>query len=232
MQIANTFIVAVGDFDPDELKAQLEEKLPLLAPSAVMAMKQVGFEPHAGELVTQVRMQPAKYVLFKFPGPEMGDPAYPALAIGLRYLSRSLWEEVRTRHALSYAVYCSLSGTLTPYGYFYISTTNESAALPLILAEIEKLKREPMAQKELDDTRAVYTTQYYQSQESTAALAGQLASGEIYYNDYRKRDRLMRDIADVTPEDIQKAAQTYLNGFTFAVVGDVENLDRAAFGLE
>jgi predicted Zn-dependent peptidase len=79
----------------------------------------------------------------------------------------------------------------------------------LLLAEVEKLKSEPVSQEELDRLKKLNQRGFIDRLRKNESVAGTLATLEVqvgwrYLNDY------LRKIEAVSPEDIQRVARRYL----------------------
>ncbi len=79
----------------------------------------------------------------------------------------------------------------------------------LLLAEVENLKVEPVAQEELDRLRKLNQREFIDRLRKNGSVASTLATLEVqvgwrYLNDY------LRNMEAVTPEDIQRVARRYL----------------------
>jgi predicted Zn-dependent peptidase len=79
----------------------------------------------------------------------------------------------------------------------------------ILLSEVEKMKDQPVSEKELDRIKKMNERDFLDRMRSNEDLAGTLATLEVqigwrYLTDY------LTKVAAVTPEDIQKAARKYL----------------------
>lgn len=227
---AATFLVVVGDFETDDLRAMLNAVFGDLPRNLATTGALPRFTASADQLVSENRALPTHFIMAKFPAPAPQDAAYPALSLATRILAQRLWDAVRTRQGLAYAVQAGLGQSLTNFGFLYLSTVDETAAMRTIFEEIERMKNEPVPEHELTAAKAVYETRYYMGTESPSSQARRLAEGHIYLGDYRKRHDIMDQVKALTALQIQDAARRFLHEMTFAVLGDLEKLNREAFG--
>ncbi len=216
---AGAFIVVVGDFKKAALGRMLEKHLAEFRPQTLVSSAITDFRIQPEHLARVEREQPAWTMILKFAAPEAPQPQYAALKIGLDYFSHRLWEEVRSKRALAYSVYCGMGMNLSNFGFCYMATRHTEEAMQVFYAEVEKLRTEPMNAEDLQQTRAVFTTRYYQGMESASAQASRLTAAQIYFGDYNRFDDFMRAVQALTPEDIRKAAEEYLNNFTYGISG-------------
>jgi len=79
-----------------------------------------------------------------------------------------------------------------------------------ILDEIEKIKSEPVTERELERVKNQLDANMIRSLGSNIGIAFQVALGQLYYGDYRATFRSLDRIKKVTAEDIQRVAKSYL----------------------
>jgi zinc protease len=94
-------------------------------------------------------------------------------------------------------------------------------ALASILAEVDRLRDEPVPAGELADTQAYRTGSLPVSLETNDGLAGVLADIELYELGLDYLQRFPDLVNGVTPDEVQAAARKYLSssGLAIAVVG-------------
>lgn len=81
----------------------------------------------------------------------------------------------------------------------------------VILREIEKLKTEPVSAAELTKAKNQLRMEYIKSLDSNSEIASTLSYYEVLLGDYKYFADYLNVIDRVTPTDIQKAVQLYLN---------------------
>jgi len=79
-----------------------------------------------------------------------------------------------------------------------------------ILSEIEKLKMEPVADRELERVKNQIDAGLIRSLGSNMGIAFRVAFGELFYGDYHAMFRSFERAKEVTPADIQRVANKYL----------------------
>jgi len=80
-----------------------------------------------------------------------------------------------------------------------------------MLEEIERLRAEPVSEEELARVKARARAQLVRQLGSNSGLAGALANYQVLTGDWRNLFRRLEAIDKVTPEDIQRVAQTYFS---------------------
>jgi len=98
----------------------------------------------------------------------------------------------------------------------------------LVYEEIERLKKEPVADWELDKVSLSLRNGRAQSLQSTLSRAVQLGQYAVYYNDPNLINTYEAKIRAVTKEDIRRVANTYLKETNRTVVTTVPKPKTAA----
>ena len=153
----------------------------------------------------------------------------PALTLATSILSTRFFEEVRTKRNLSYAVFSGLSSRLANYGLLYATAVEPDSAVAVMLAEVRKLKEEPVSSTALEQALSVFVTRYYLGLETNASQAALLGRYELQGGGWEEADEFVDDVREVTPEDLQRVMRRYVSGLHFAVLGDPAKVDRALF---
>ncbi len=180
---------------------------------------------------------PQSVVEFGAPGLKVQDPDFmPAYVmnyiLGGGGFSSRLMDEIREKRGLTYGISTSLAvlegGGLLLGGF---STRNDSAgdAYRLLLAEVDRMAKDGVTDKELEDAKTYLTGSYALRFDTNEKIANQLLTYRVlgYPIDYiLKRNDLVRG---VTKADVARAAQRLLHTdrFVFVVVGSPKGLDAA-----
>lgn len=100
----------------------------------------------------------------------------------------------------------------TMFGLFVIPAKGITAdsCETVALADVEKLKNEPIPEEELVKIKARAKAGLIQAMSSRDGLAGALASAQILYGDWREVFTGLDKINAVTTADVQRVVQTYL----------------------
>ncbi len=160
------------------------------------------------------------------------NPDYYAASI-MNYIlggggfSSRLMDNIRDNMGLAYDVHSSFS-SLKETGIFEvgIQTKNETAneVIAETLAEIRRMQRESVSEKELADAKAYLTGSFPLRMDTSGKIAGILVAMEIYNLGLDYPQKYPGLIRNVTREDIQRVAQKYLHpdAMTIVVVADQE----------
>jgi predicted Zn-dependent peptidase len=79
-----------------------------------------------------------------------------------------------------------------------------------ILGEIEKIKNEPVSERELQRVKNQLDADMIRSLGSNIGIAFQVAFGQLFYGDYHAMFRSLDRIKKVSAEDIERVAKSYL----------------------
>ncbi|MBA2565081.1 MAG: insulinase family protein, partial [Gemmatimonadetes bacterium] len=185
----NLLLVVVGNVGRGDLESRVEAALGDL-PETGDAGRPVNRAPARSAAVAVVeRRLPTNYVRGLFPAPSLGDEEdYAALTAAMEVLSNRLFEEVRTKRNLTYAVFSGLSARLSNYGLLYVTAVQPDSALSVMLAEVRKLRDEPLSEDVLAAAVSVFVTEYYQGLESNEAQASLLGRFELLGGSWKEAE--------------------------------------------
>ncbi len=213
-------MVVVGNIDRDELVDKVSRRIGRLAPTGVELPELPPIEKEQPALRVEEATLPTNYILGYYSAPKFGDPDYAALVLATQHLRDRLFEEVRTRRNLTYAVSSGLGNRGTNVGVLYVTAVDPEATIPVIYDEVDRLQAHLIDEETLEQVRNVYLTRHYQDMETNASIAGQLARAQLIGGDWALFGSFLEDIMAVTPEDIQRVADDYINHIQFGALGD------------
>ena len=143
-------------------------------------------------------------------------------------MSSRLFQNIRERQGLAYAVFSELSpyrdtGCLS----IYAGTSLESArqVVESIVKEFHELKEHAVSDEELRRAKDHLKGSLMLSLESTASRMTNLARQEMYFGRFFTLDELVESIEAVTAADVLRIAQTFFDSKQIAltVLGNLEN---------
>jgi len=141
-------------------------------------------------------------------------------------MSSRLFQEVREKRGLAYAVYATES-PFKEFGIFYVYAGTEkknlNQVIDLVLAEFKKMKHEGLTAREMERAKEHIKGSLVLGMESTASRMSYLAKTEFYYQRAITIDEIFEKVDRVTNEDIIKLACKYLKDeyLTLTVIGDL-----------
>jgi predicted Zn-dependent peptidase len=142
-------------------------------------------------------------------------------------MSSRLFQNIRERQGLAYAVFSELSpyrdtGCLS----IYAGTSIESAGkvVASITKEFQQLKQEGIGEEELRRAKDHLKGSLMLSLESTSSRMSNLARQEMYFSRFFSLDELVESIEQVTADDVQRIAQAFFDPKQIAltVLGNLE----------
>jgi len=135
-------------------------------------------------------------------------------------MSSRLFQNIRERQGLAYAIYSDLSpyrdtGCLSVYA----GTSRESASkvVQCIVSEFRQLKSEPVPEEELRRSKDQLKGSLMLSLESSTARMSNLARQEMYFDRFYTLDELLEKIERVTAEELQQLANEFFRTESIAV---------------
>jgi zinc protease len=232
MTKGNLALVVVGDLSRADLEAKIRAAFGALpqgaggTPAAAVPPLPGGAAP---ALVAE-RELPTNYVMGVVPMPNIGDRDYAAMRVAMDILSDRLFEEVRTKRNLTYAVGAWLGSERANRGSLYVTAVQPDTTLRVMLHEVERLKTEPITQERLAENVSTFLTGYWLRQEANMDQAAMLGSYELLGGGWERAFTFADQVRSVTPADIRRVAGRYLTQMRFVVVGDPAKLDPRIFG--
>ena len=167
----------------------------------------------------------------------MGVPAYP-FPHELRFacyalntvlgggMSSRLFQNIREKQGLAYAVYSELSMySDTGCMAIYAGTSTESAGkvIKSIVAELRELKENLVPEEELRRAKDHLKGSFMLGLESTSSRMGNLARQEMYFKRFFSLDEMLQSIEDVSAEQVQRIAREFFDprNITLAMLGNL-----------
>jgi len=158
------------------------------------------------------------YLMLGYPAPKVGTDDYSTLKI-INYLlgsrmSGRLFTELREKLSLGYEVNCfypsrrQLSRFVI---YLGLEKKNLGLAKKRTREILEDLKKNPVSEQELQDTRNYVSGMYLMDHQTISRQAWYLGWWEIMGMGYNYDEKYLGDLMKVSAADVQKAAQKHFN---------------------
>ncbi|MBI4263242.1 MAG: insulinase family protein [Acidobacteria bacterium] len=145
-------------------------------------------------------------------------------------MSSRLFQNVREKRGLAYAVFSGLSayrdaGSMTVYAGCANDAVSE--LIDVVIAEIRRLKDEPMPDSELRRAKDHLKGSLMLNLESTSSRMSHLARQEIYFDRQFGLDETLEGVERVSVDDVQRVSrELFANGALAAtVLGAVDGLE-------
>jgi predicted Zn-dependent peptidase len=143
-------------------------------------------------------------------------------------MSSRLFQNIRERQGLAYAVFSELSpyrdtGCLSIYAGTSIASARK--VVDSITKEFRQLKEEPVSPEELRRAKDHLKGSLMLSLESTSSRMSNLARQEMYFSRFFTLDELVESIEGVTDEDVRNVARTFFDSRQIAltVLGNLDD---------
>ena len=131
-----------------------------------------------------------------------------------------LFQEVRGRRNLTYAVHAPLVDRGIVAGGLYVTTVAPDEVLRIMREEVTRLQTELIDARALPEMVGLFLTDYFLDNETNAAQADFLARAQLYKGNYEAADGFVRSLREVSNEDIRRVARQYMRNMHWAYVGD------------
>jgi zinc protease len=215
----NSTLTIVGDITPEEARRSLLPALEKLSagapPERTLRVRHVP----GPERVRIKRSITQANIILGHAGINRDNPDFYALSVmnyilGRGGFSSRLNEEVRAKRGLVYSI-TSFFDTGKHSGSFQVvlQTKNASAneAIDLTLKEMEKMRKEPVSEKELEGAKKYLIGSFPMRLDTQAKLASFITQSEYFGlgPDYDRKYQSL--IGSVTRDDVLRVANTYLN---------------------
>ena len=145
-------------------------------------------------------------------------------------MSSRLFQNVREKRGLAYAVFSGLSayrdaGSMTIYAGCANDTVSE--LIDVVVAELRRMRDEPMPQAELQRAKDHLKGSLMLNLESTSSRMSHLARQEIYFDRQFGLDETLEGVEKVSSDDIQRVARELFtdNAIAATVLGAVNGLE-------
>lgn len=223
----NLFVVGVGDFDAQEVSAEIERLFADAMPGAPARARPEATPPDGLHIAILRRPFEGHRVDLSWPAARFSDQdasyldllAYVLGECESSRLVRRVREETGLVDRIDAGAYTPLDRGLFSVGF---ETNGERmlAATQRILEEVERLRREPVSTAELERARLNFLASEHFDRESVSGLASKLGSFEVIGGGWQREAEMIGILRGATPEDLHRVAQEYLvpNVLTVAAV--------------
>ncbi|MEP6508637.1 MAG: pitrilysin family protein [Gemmatimonadales bacterium] len=216
----NLVIVVVGNVSRADLTAKIHQSfggLPAKGGAAVSVAPLPAITP---QVVVVKRPLPTNYIIGQFAAPTLTDPDYPALVAATHILASNLFQEVRTKRNLTYAVAAGLGTRRVNRGSLYVTAIAPDTTVNVIFSTVKHLQNEPLPQATIAENQNVSLTHSFLEQETNMGQAATLGMWELIGGGWQNNARFISAYKRVTAVDIQRVARKYMQHARFVVIGD------------
>ena len=228
----NLIVSAVGNLEHDRVRELVAEKFgSLVAPDAPVVDRAPRVSPKI--LVRNKELEQSHLCLGVSSYPQSHDDRYASYILNTLVggsMSSRLFQNVREKRGLAYAVFSGLSAYRDAGSFtVYAGCANEAVGevIDLVVEELRGVKTSPVPDAELRRSKDHLKGSLMLSLENTASRMSHLARQEIYFDRQFGLDDTLAGIERVTAADVQRvAADLFTNGSVSAtVLGNVNGLE-------
>jgi predicted Zn-dependent peptidase len=227
----NLIVSAVGNLEHDRVRQLVEEKFGSLIQPGEPALDQA---PRVVPkiLVRNKELEQSHLCLGVGSYPQNHDDRYSSYVLNTLLggsMSSRLFQNVREKRGLAYAVFSGLSAYRDAGSFtVYAGCSNEAVGevIDLIVEELRGVKQTAVPEAELQRSKDHLKGSLMLSLENTASRMSHLARQEIYFDRQFGLDETLLGIEQVTTRDVQRVAtDLFQNGSLAAtVLGNVNGL--------
>jgi predicted Zn-dependent peptidase len=235
----NLIVSAVGNLEHDRVRELVAEKFgSLVEPGEPVLDEAPQVVPKI--LVRNKELEQSHVCLGVGSYPQNHDDRYASYVLNTLLggsMSSRLFQNVREKRGLAYAVFSGLSAYRDAGSFtIYAGCSNEAVGevIDLCVEELRGVKNAPVPESELQRSKDHLKGSLMLSLENTASRMSHLARQEIYFDRQFGLDETLLGIERVTTGDVQRvAADLFRNGSLAAtVLGNVNGLQIPAARLD
>ena len=227
----NLIVSAVGNVEHEQVRKLVEERFGSLPASGTIVGE------HAPQVVPKVlirnkELEQSHLCVGVSSYPQNHDDRYSSYLLNTLLggsMSSRLFQNVREKRGLAYAVFSGLSAYRDAGSFtVYAGCANDAVGqvIDLVVEELRGVKQGPVPVAELQRAKDHLKGSLMLSLENTASRMSHLARQEIYFDRQFGLDETLQGIERVTAADVQRvAADLFRNGSLSAtVLGNVNGL--------
>jgi zinc protease len=219
-------LVVVGDIDRAHVERLVRATLANLPQGNYTWTPPPRLPEGKSAVVIEQRTLPTNYIVGYYSGPLANTDDYQALRIATSVLTGRMFSEIRTRQNLTYDVHAPFVDRAASAGGLYVSTAAPDTTLKLMYTAVRELQEGLLDPNGLERLVQQFLTEYFLDNETNDAQADFLARAQLYRGDYKRADKFVEELRNVTPEQVRSVARKYMKGIRFAYVGDSSRLRR------
>jgi zinc protease len=222
----NLVIVVVGNISRADLTSKIQASFGGLPATGGKAAAVSSVSSVTPELVVVERPLPTNYIAGYYASPSLTDPDYAAFRAATDMLAKRLFEEVRTKRNMTYAVGAGLETRVANRGRLYVTATDPDTTVKVIFSTVKALQNNPVTAETVAENLNVSLTAYLLGQETNMGQADALGLWEVNGGGSQNYEKFIAHYKAVTPADIQRVAKQYMQHGRFVVIGDPKKITR------
>lgn len=223
----NLLIVVVGNVSRADLTSKVQAAfggLPATGGSAVKVNAVASVTP---DVIVVERALPTNYITGYYAAPSLTDPDYPAFRAATDMLSDMLFQEVRTKRNMTYAVQAALENRAANRGRLYVTAVSPDTTAKVIFYTVKQLQDKPVSAATVAENLNASLTSYLLGQETNMGQAAALGLWDLVGGGWQNYAKFIEAYKNVTATDVQRVAQKYFRHARFVVIGDPKKVTRS-----
>ncbi len=222
----NLVIVVVGNVSRADLTNKIQAAFGSLPATGGKAASVKAVASVTPELVVVERSLPTNYITGYYTAPSLTDPDYIAFRAATDLLQDRLFEEVRTKRNMTYAVAAGLETRAANRGRVYVTAVDPDTTVKVIYSTVKQLQDNPVSAATVAENVNASLTAYLMGQETNMGQAAALGLWEVTGGGWQNYEKFITGYKHVTPADIQRVAKQYMQHGRFVVIGDPKKVTR------
>jgi len=216
---ANATLVVVGDFESTQALQMISQYLGRVPKAERPVPRDIPVEPPQTKekRVTLQEPWPLPAVVVAYHVIKDGNPDSYPLHIAAKVLSDGqtsrIYKKLVYEKQMAVAAFGNANLIEDPNLFYAVAivspghTTDEVTAA--LITELDRLKAEPITDRELQRTKNQFARDYIMGRESNQQKAGQLSHAAVIHGDIRTADGEFDIFQNITIADVQRVARTY-----------------------
>jgi predicted Zn-dependent peptidase len=227
----NLIVSAVGNLEHARVRELVQERFGSLA-KGVEPVREEAPTVVPKVLIRNKELEQSHLCIGVSSYPQNHDDRYSSYVLNTLLggsMSSRLFQNVREKRGLAYAVFSGLSAYRDAGSFtIYAGCSNEAVGevLDLVVEELRGVKHAPVPQAELQRAKDHLKGSLMLSLENTASRMSHIARQEIYFDRQFGLDETLQGIERVTSDDVQRVAMDLFQHGSLAatVLGNVNGL--------
>jgi zinc protease len=216
---SNATLVLVGDFDSTQAVQMVSQYLGRVPKAAKEVPRDIPVEPPQTKekRVTLREPWPLPAVVVAYHITYDGNPDSYPLHIASKVLSDGqtsrIYKKLVYEKQMAVAAFGNANLIENPNIYYAVAIVQPGhtpeEVTDALIAELDRLKTEPITDHELQRTKNQFARDYILSRQSNQQKAGQLSHAVVIHNDVKTADGEFDIFQSITAADVQRVARTY-----------------------
>lgn len=226
---AKAFLVVVGNISDDELKQKVKNSLAKL-PQGEPAKFEEPMVIDKSSVYVEDRDIATNYIRGVMNGPKADSDEAVVMRVAMGILRDRYFKELRTKRSLTYApaAFYAYSVVNNPYNVIYASTQKPKESMEVMIAELDKIKKDGFSEKELIDKKQTFLTYHFMGMEETSSQASQLILAELA-GGWESSSDFTKDVNAIDIETLNAVFNKYTKHIKWTYLGKEADVSEDDF---